>query len=235
MLTTLDLSKMTFKPIIFSNSRQSIMTFSIDHIFHSHPPGNDHISPSKRQMWRWFSSSTGLVRYGFVPRRVHFTFLKARIFPYLSCWNADFPWGTQWERCVDFFQGSVAALIFFSGGDGGDANWKYLKEWLHRWWFQIYTLRIYFLLMGFITIFGEDFWICCPTTKQAKQRDVENVETSFRFQWCFDLCFFQRESWWDWAEDPGWFFSAISRIQQVGEIQWLDWTHADVDLFWYLV
>lgn len=101
---------------------------------------------------------------------------------------------------------------------------KIFEGWLHSmvWWFQIYILRIYFLPMGCITMFGECFWICCPTTKQANLRDVEHVETSFRFQWCFDLCFFQRESRWDWAEDPGWFFSAISKIQQVGEIQWLN-------------
>ena len=89
-------------------------------------------------MWRWFSSSIGLVRYGFVPTRVHFIFLKARIFPYLSCWNADFPWGTQWERCLDFFQGSVAALIFLWWRWRG-CQLKIFEGWLHRWWFQNFT------------------------------------------------------------------------------------------------
>ena len=181
--------------------------FNKSYIFHSHPPGNDHISPSKgrceddfplpQARWDMDSFPGGHISYSLRP-------------VFSLTLHVGMPTSPEVHNGNDVWISFKAALQhwFFCGGDGGDANWKYLKEWLHRWWFQIYTLRIYFLPMGFITIVGEYFWICCPTTKQANLRDVEHVETSFRFQWRFDLCFFQRESWRDWADDPGWFFSA---------------------------
>ena len=151
------------------------------------------------------------MRYGFVPRRVHFIFLKARIFPYLSCWNAPLRY-TMGTMC-GFLSRQRCSTDFFSAGDGGDANWKYLKDgYTGDRWFQIYTLRIYFLPMGFITIVGEYFWICCPTTKQANLRDVEHVETSFRFQWCFDL-FFSKEN-----HDETGPMTRDDSVQLVGEI-----------------
>lgn len=95
------------------------------------------------------------------------------------------PWGTQWERCVDFFQGSVAALIFFSGGDGGDANWKYLKDGYIGGGFKFtpweYTCYQWDLSQCFTTIWGIFFEFLSnhQTSKSKRCRNLIQVSVMF--------------------------------------------------------
>ena len=61
---------------------------------------------------------------------------------------------------------------------------KIFEGWLHRW-FQIYTLRIYLLPMGFITMFhhhlGNIFWILSnhQTSKSKRCRNLIQVSVMF--------------------------------------------------------
>ena len=137
ILTTLDLSKILTLNRSFSATHETInMTCPLDIMYFTVTLQGTNISPSKVAVKMIFLFHRWDM---LVPRRVHFIFHRLVISPPPFMLECRLPVGTQWERCLDLFQGSAAA-VSFAGWRGYQL--KIFEGWLHNVGILAHLVRV---------------------------------------------------------------------------------------------